>query len=203
MQLTLTAGLNGQPDERHQHEGTTVKVRILGEAGTARAREDYLDLESLAVGVERRRRSGTQLVDLSVSDNDAADGSRVLVFQAQSAGSLAALDPGLASLTTADDDGGQPTASQNLTAESGAPGTVNLSWEGPEEVGATKVTGYRIDASSDGETWSVLRVNTASPESAFTDLALAPGETSYCRVAAINDRGAGQVSEVAPSTAAK
>jgi hypothetical protein len=63
---------------------------------------------------------------------------------------------------------------------------INLSWSAPSSSGGRAVTGYRIQRSTDGVTFSTLVANTNSTGTTYTDTNLTPGRTYTYRVAAIN-----------------
>jgi hypothetical protein len=64
---------------------------------------------------------------------------------------------------------------------------INLSWSAPASDGGRAVTGYRIQRSTDGVTFSTLVANTLSTGTTYSDTNLTPGTTYTYRVAAIND----------------
>ena len=63
---------------------------------------------------------------------------------------------------------------------------INLSWSAPSSNGGRAVTGYRIERSTDGVTFTTLVANTNSTGTTYTDTNLTPGRTYTYRVAAIN-----------------
>ena len=63
---------------------------------------------------------------------------------------------------------------------------INLSWSAPSSNGGRTVTGYRIQRSTDGVTFSTLVANTNSTGTTYSDTNLTPGRTYTYRVAAIN-----------------
>jgi hypothetical protein len=63
---------------------------------------------------------------------------------------------------------------------------INLSWSAPASDGGRAVTGYRIQRSTDGVTFSTLVANTNSTGTTYSDTNLTPGRTYTYRVAAIN-----------------
>jgi hypothetical protein len=78
-----------------------------------------------------------------------------------------------------------PTAPVSLSGSiSGV--DINLSWSAPSSNGGRAVTGYRIQRSTDGVTFSTLVANTNSTGTTYSDTNLTPGRTYTYRVAAIN-----------------
>jgi len=88
-----------------------------------------------------------------------------------------------------------PSAPRNLTANA-SDNSIALSWDAPTDVGASAITGYRIETSEDGVGWETLtRVggNTRS----YRHLDLNPGQRYHYRVFAVNDHGESSASNVA------
>ncbi|MDE2883889.1 MAG: fibronectin type III domain-containing protein, partial [Chloroflexota bacterium] len=92
---------------------------------------------------------------------------------------------------------GKPTA-----LAGGAPGVtqINLSWTAPTDAGTTAITGYRIEVSTDGSTWTDLVADTGSTAITYAHTELTAGSTRHYRVSAINDFGAGAASDTATET---
>jgi hypothetical protein len=63
---------------------------------------------------------------------------------------------------------------------------IALSWSAPSSDGGRAVSGYRIQRSTDGVTFSTIVANTNSTSTTYTDTNLTPGRTYTYRVAAIN-----------------
>jgi hypothetical protein len=78
-----------------------------------------------------------------------------------------------------------PTAPVSLSGSASGV-DINLSWSAPTSNGGRAVTGYRIQRSTDGVTFSTLVANTNSTGTTYTDTNLTPGRTYTYRVAAIN-----------------
>ena len=94
-----------------------------------------------------------------------------------------------------------PAAPFNLTARAVGTSQIDLSWSAPRNTGGAPVLGYRIEASSDGgTTWRIIRRNTNSTSTRYSDLNLQPASTRHYRVAAINTAGTGPASNVARAT---
>ena len=102
-----------------------------------------------------------------------------------------------ATLTHAD----KPAAPTGLTARSIGTSRIDLSWNAPRYVGGAGIRGYRIEASDDGGgTWNIIRRDTRSPTTTFSEVDLEPATTRHYRVAAINIAGNGSFSNVAQAT---
>ena len=84
---------------------------------------------------------------------------------------------------------GQP---QNLRARAAGPTSITVTWEAPADDGGARVTGYSVRrrGPNDG-TWIVVRPNTRTMETTFTDTGLRPATAYRYQVAAINSAGAG------------
>ncbi len=90
-----------------------------------------------------------------------------------------------------------PGAPTDLAAVPGD-GQAELSWTAPADDGGTPVTGYRIETSTDGSTWTVVVADTGSTATAATVSGLTNGVPTSFRVSATNAVGTGAPS--APET---
>jgi hypothetical protein len=79
-------------------------------------------------------------------------------------------------------------------------GRIDLSWSTPASNGAT-ITGYRIQRSTDGSTYSTLVANTGTTATTYSDTSLSSNQIYYYRIAAINAAGTGLNSTAANATA--
>ncbi len=98
------------------------------------------------------------------------------------------------------DDEGVPQAPEGLRVEAQHEDRVSLIWLTPGESGAGPVTGYRIEVSEDGVSWSDLVGNTRSQFAKYTHHGLRPGDTRHYRVSAINRAGTGPPSSTVRAT---
>ncbi len=91
-----------------------------------------------------------------------------------------------------------PTAPQSLTATPGGHTIINLRWSPPESHGGSLVTGYKIEVSTDGTSFTDLVANTMSTATFYQHTRLSRGDERHYRVTAITDRFpvGGAVSEV-------
>ena len=94
---------------------------------------------------------------------------------------------------------GKPTG---LTATADGQTEIDLSWTAPSDDGGADITGYRIDASTDGSSWSNLVANTSSSGTSYSHTGLSPGSTRHYRVSAINSEGTGPASGADSATTA-
>ena len=102
-----------------------------------------------------------------------------------------------ATLTHAD-FAGAPTG---LTAQAVGTSRIDLAWNAPRYTGGVSILGYRVEASDDGgATWNIIRRNTNSMTTAFSDVNLRPATTRHYRVAAINLAGLGPFSNTSRAT---
>ncbi|MDE0073700.1 MAG: fibronectin type III domain-containing protein [Gammaproteobacteria bacterium] len=103
-----------------------------------------------------------------------------------------------ASAITHADLAGAPTG---LTARAVGTARIDLSWNAPRYTGGVSIIGYRIETSDDGgATWNLLRRNTNSTATTFSDVNLRPATTRHYRVAAVNLAGPGSWSNTARAT---
>ncbi len=94
-----------------------------------------------------------------------------------------------------------PGAPFDLTARAVGTSRIDLSWSAPSNTGGAPILGYRIEASGDaGGTWRIIRRNTGSTATTFSDLNLQPATTRHYRVAVINTAGTGPFSNYAGAT---
>ena len=88
--------------------------------------------------------------------------------------------------TTANTAPGAPTG---LTATANGPSRIDLAWAAPASIGSSAITGYRIEVSPDGSSWSDLVANTGSTATTYAHMGLNAGATRHYRVSAINAAG--------------
>lgn len=100
-------------------------------------------------------------------------------------------------VATATTDATVPDAPTGLTATSADATRIDLSWTAPANDGGAAITGYRIEVSENGTSWTDLVTDTRSTTTTFSHTGLEPGSTRFYRVAAINPAGTGLPSLVA------
>ena len=94
-----------------------------------------------------------------------------------------------------------PNPPRRLTARARSASRIELDWTAPLSSGGGSVTGYRIEVSPNGRTrWTEVESDTGSRATSYTDAGLDPGTTRYYRVAAINNEGRSDWSNVADAT---
>ena len=93
-----------------------------------------------------------------------------------------------------------PGAPTGLTATVNGQTQIDLSWSAPPEDGGTAITGYRVEVSSDGSSWSDLIADSHSTVTTYSHTGLTASSTRHYRVSAINSEGAGPASSVASAT---
>ena len=94
-------------------------------------------------------------------------------------------------------EGGVPGVPRNLTAVESGSSRINLSWSAPTSDGGSRITGYKIEVSSNpGQSWSVRVSNTRSSSTTYSHTGLESGTTWHYRVSAINAEGTGEPSNV-------
>ena len=87
---------------------------------------------------------------------------------------------------------GKPTG---LTATADGQTEIDLSWSGPSDNGGADITGYKIEVSTDGSSWSDLVADTNSTGTSYSHTDLNAGITRHYRVSAINSAGTGPASD--------
>jgi len=92
---------------------------------------------------------------------------------------------------------GVPHAPTGLTVTAGGSDRLDLSWTAPDPATSKDVSGYRIESSADGETWSELEEDTDSTGTSYQHTDLSPTQTVHYRVSAINVAGTGAASAAA------
>ena len=94
-----------------------------------------------------------------------------------------------------------PDAPTSLTATASGTTRINLSWTAPASDGGSRITGYRIEESPDGNSsWTTLEADTISTRTTYPHTGLSGGTTRHYRVSAINSNGAGAPSNVDGAT---
>ena len=87
-----------------------------------------------------------------------------------------------------------PGAPTGLTATASGTTQIDLAWTAPASTGGSAITGYKIEVSPDGSSWSDLVADTASTDTAYAHVGLAPATTRHYRVSAINAVGTSDAS---------
>ena len=93
-----------------------------------------------------------------------------------------------------------PTAPRNLEATAVGDNRINLTWDAPSSDGGSTITGYRIQVSTNRNTWTTRVANTGSSNRTHSHTGLSAGDTRHYRVSAINASGTGPHSNVASAT---
>ena len=99
-------------------------------------------------------------------------------------------------------DATEPGPPRNLVADASGQTRIDLDWDPPDEDGGSAVSGYRIEVSPNGVTWSDLERNTGRNTTRYAHTGLSPGTTRHYRVSAINSVGTGVASDVDSATTA-
>ena len=95
-----------------------------------------------------------------------------------------------------------PDKPTGLSAIPSGSDRINLSWTAPSMDGGSAVTGYRIEVSTNGTTWSDLAADTGSTTTTYSHTGLSVGDTRHYRVSAININGTGPASDTTMATIA-
>ena len=94
----------------------------------------------------------------------------------------------------------RPGAPEGLTAAVNGQTRIDLSWTAPSDDGGADITGYKIEVSPNGSSWSDLEANTRSTSTSYSHSSLTAGSTRHYRVSAINSVGTGPASNVVTGT---
>ena len=95
-----------------------------------------------------------------------------------------------------------PGVPTGLAATANGPSQIDLAWTAPASTGGSAITGYKIEVSPDGSSWSDLVADTASPDTAYAHMGLDPATTYHYRVSAINAVGTSDASDSDDTTTA-
>ena len=87
------------------------------------------------------------------------------------------------------------TTPTSLTATADGQTAIALSWSPPSSNGGADITGYRIEVSENGSSWTNLVANTGNTATSYSHIGLTAGTTRHYRVSAINSAGTGSTSE--------
>ena len=82
-----------------------------------------------------------------------------------------------------------PGAPTGLAATATGPSRIDLAWTAPASTGGSAITGYKIEVSPDGSSWSDLVADTASTATTYAHMGLNAATTRHYRVSAINAVG--------------
>ena len=94
----------------------------------------------------------------------------------------------------------KPSKPTGLSATADGQTEIDLSWTAPSDDGGTNITGYKIEVSTDGSSWSDLVANTNSTSTSYSHTGLTTGSTQHYRVSAINSAGTGPASNTDSAT---
>ena len=90
-----------------------------------------------------------------------------------------------------------PTAPRDLNASAVGDNQINLTWDAPSSDGGSTITGYKIEVSTNGNSWTTRVANTGSSSRTYSHTGLSAADTRHYRVSAINASGTGPHSNVA------
>ena len=93
-----------------------------------------------------------------------------------------------------------PSSPTGLTVNAISSSQINLSWTAPANNGGSAITGYKIERSTDGITFTTIQSNTASTTTTYSDTGLVASTTYTYRVSAINAVGTSSPSNTASAT---
>ena len=93
-----------------------------------------------------------------------------------------------------------PSAPRNLNASASGDNRINLTWDAPSSDGGSNITGYKIQVSNNGNSWTDRVGNTGNANRTYRHTGLSAGDTRHYRVAAINSTGTGPYSNNARAT---
>ena len=149
-------------------------------AGLVNTKTGILSLSAIAVG--------ETIVAVDASDSNGQSGGSEDLFKVTVIAAEAADKPG---------------APTGLSATANGQTEIDLLWTAPSDDGGADITGFRIEVSTDGSSWSDLVANTNSTSTSYSHTGLTAGSARHYRVSAINSAGTGPASEDASSTTAE
>ena len=138
------------------------------------------------------------------NDTDTTNDTVTLTHSAASTDSnYGGITIGSVVVTVADNDSlTAPGAPTGLAATANGPSQIDLAWTAPATTGGSAITGYKIEVSPDGSSWSDLVADTASTDTAYAHVGLDPATTRHYRVSAINAVGTSDASDSDDTTTA-
>ena len=138
------------------------------------------------------------------NDTDTTNDTVTLTHSAASTDSnYGGITIGSVVVTVADNDSlTAPGAPTGLAATANGPSQIDLAWTAPATTGGSAITGYKIEVSPDGSSWSALVADTASTDTAYAHVGLDPATTRHYRVSAINAVGTSDASDSDDTTTA-
>ena len=96
----------------------------------------------------------------------------------------------------------KPGAPTGLSATADGQTEIDLAWTAPSDDGGAAITGYKIEVSTTGSSWSDLVASTGSTTTSYSHTGLTAGSTRHYRVSAINSAGTGPASNSDSATTA-
>ena len=94
-----------------------------------------------------------------------------------------------------------PGAPTGLTATANGPSRIDLAWAAPTSTGGSAITGYKIEVSPDGSSWTDdLVADTGSTATTYAHTGLNAATTRHYRVSAINAVGTSAASDSKEAT---
>ena len=182
--------------------------------------------QTINVGESSPLYMGNWFSDPDVCDNPltymaaSSDASRVTASASGNTVTIAGVSAGNATVTvTAQDTGGleatldvlvwvvatasKPGGPTGLTATADGQTEIDLLWTAPSDNGGASITGYRIEVSTDGSSWSDLVADTGSTTTSYSHTGLTAGTTRHYRASAINSAGTGPASSSDSATTAE
>ena len=183
---TFTAGDFGFADTDAGDALASVKIESLPAVGT-------LALDGTAVTLNRVvTRTQIDDGDLTFTPAAGASGAGYASFDfkvndgTDDSASAYTMTIDVTATTTANTAPGAPTG---LTATANGPSRIDLAWTAPASIGSSAITGYKIEVSPDGSSWSDLVADTRSTATTYADMGLNAATTRHYRVSAINAAG--------------
>ena len=125
-----------------------------------------------------------------------AAGETIVAVYARDSSGVSGASQDLFNVTvTAAETAEKPGAPTGVTATADGQTQIDLSWTAPSDDGGADITGYKIEVSTDGSSWSDLVANTGTTTTGYSHSGLTAGTTRHYRVSAINSAGTGPASK--------
>ena len=137
---------------------------------------------------------------VTVSYTDPSPGDDTIAIQDE-AGNDAASFANVEMLNNSDADPVNPDPPTGLSAAANGKAGINLNWTAPVDTGGRPITGYKIEASTDGSTnWFTVKADTGNSNTRYSDGGLNPSSTRHYRVSTITSIGTSSASGTANAT---
>ena len=189
-----TGGKTVQPTPSRPVGGPVAPANLTAQTGTTTVKWDPVGLlyglPVVRYEVQELQGSDWRLLDRVTTHNEyAVMQPRGRSYRVRAVNAAGAVGPW--SQSTAEVAAGLPGSPLNLRARADGNNAIDVSWDAPDDIGGTAITGYTVQWSSDGvSNWRSAGSTSASVRT-FKHRGLKIGDIRYYRVAARNSGGLG------------